>query len=173
MLTLRQCETCLHCSIELWLRFAAFAVGALSRWRWPLTIEDADILARELYSGHVRRNGRLEIAAFIPSERNGFGISVNRWCKAPERLYKALAFNSANRRRGIQRFKGFARFPAASLKRIDTEDSLEHRAFGAPALRNPFHADIRFPADRGTDYYLLIASEFIKKVKPESTVYEA
>jgi len=161
----------LSCSIELWLRFLAYSIKTLWVRRSPLAVLDEEVLARQLYSGHVRKNGRLNPSAFIASARNGFGLSVDRWCKAPERLFLANALLAARRRQGGQKFKGFARFDAASLKSIELGDSLHPRAIGAPTLRNPFHADIPLPPDKEEDYYLLIATEFINKANPQAVLY--
>jgi len=122
-------------------------------------------LARELYSGHVRRNGKIEVNAFLASARNQFGISVNRWSKAPERLFKTLGFDAASRRKN-QNFKGFGCFQTQALAQILVDGSLPVRVIGAPTRRNPLHGDIPLPPARAEDYYLLIATEFIRKTKP-------
>jgi len=145
----------------------------LCRGRGPLHIQERDVLARELCSGHVKNSGRLEVNAFIASAKSSFGISLHRWCKAPERLFKSLGLAAAKRRRGGQKFKGFARFDADALKLINIDASPQLRVVGVPTIRNPFHADIPLPPDREVDYYLLVATEIIAKAKPKTLLYGA
>ena len=135
-----------------------------------MTIRDGDVLARQLFSGHVRPNGKIELSAFIASASNGFGISLDRWSKAPERLFKALGMKAAKRR--SQNFKGFALFDALGLKSIHVKDESEIRALGVPTRRNPFHADIQLPPDREKSFYLLVATGLRDKTKPQALLYK-
>jgi len=159
----------LLCSIELWLRFVVLAVQRLVRLRSPLTIYDGDVLARALFSGHVKKNGRtLRPNAFLINTKSEFGISVHRWSLAPSRLFTALGLAAA-RRRGIN-FKGFAEFDAKSLAKAVLED-WQLQAVGAPMVQDAFHADILLPRDREEDFYLLVASEFVERIKPTTQPY--
>ena len=158
------------CSIELWLRFASYSIGVLFRGRWPLTVRDGEILARQLFSGHVRSNGRIKVNAFLATRSNGFAISLDRWSKAPERLFKTLGEKAAITRRP-QSFKGFAVFDAARLKSIYIKDLQQIRALGAPTKRNPFHADIPLPPDQDGSFYLLVATELRDKTNLKPVLY--
>lgn len=151
-------------SIELWLRFIAYALTTLTRFGWPLTVRGSDLLARELYSGHVKKSGALKPNAFLINAKSEFGISVNRWSLAPERLFVQLGLASARRRK--VNFKGFAEFRAASLETVALDDSWQLRAVGAPTFQNAFHADIPLPPDKDEDYYLFVATELVDKAKP-------
>ncbi len=166
MLPRQQCGAFLNCSFELWLRFIAYVFKALARLQSPLTIRDGDLLAKELFSGHVKKSGGLTPSAFLINGKSAFGISTDRWSKAPERLFVALGLASATRRKDGSKFKGFARFDTASLKSIKLEDSWQMRALGVPTLRNPFHADIPLPVDKGDDYYLYVATELVARATP-------
>jgi len=160
----------LLCSIDLWFRFAYYSIWALGRGQWPLTIRDGDILGRQLFSGHVRPNGKIEVSAFVASASNAFSISLDRWSKAPERLFKTLAVGAARARR--QNFKGFALFDAGDLKLVCIRNEPPIQALGVPTKRNPFHADIRLPPDRDRSFYLLVATELRAKTKPKPLLYK-
>jgi hypothetical protein len=129
-----------------------------------LAIQPQDVLARELFSNHLKPSGKLELNAFLVSERNDYGISLNRWCKVPRRLYESLALQ---RRRGPLKFKGFALFRATDLELVSTLDSDHLRAYGEPVRENPFHANVPVQRSREKSYYMQIASEMINKVKPK------
>jgi len=118
----------------------------------------------------VRRNGRIEVSAFIATRSNGFGISLDRWSKAPERLFKLLGEKAAVTRHP-HNFKGFAVFDATRLKSICIEDLQQIRALCAPTKRNPFHADILLPSDRDPSFYLLVATELRDKLSPQPILY--
>lgn len=171
MLTAPRCERSLLCSIELWLRFIWYSIHTLCVGKSPLTIGDGDILARQLFSGHVRPSGKVEVSAFIASASNGFGISLDRWSKAPERLFKALAIAAATARRS-QTFKGFALFDAASLKSIHITGEPSIRASAVPTKKNPFHADIQLALHRDKSFYLFVATELRNKTKPQAIFYK-
>lgn len=123
-----------------------------------------DTLARELYGSHVNASGRIFAGAFRASPKNNFGLSVNRWCKAPAKLFNALGLEAAKRRSGS--FKGFALFHVSDLEKAKLEN-IKLIAMGKPTWHNPFHADIPVPPDREDDFYLLVQSEFIEHVKPK------
>jgi hypothetical protein len=171
MSTAQECETSLLCSIELWFRFAYYTFAALCRGGSPLTIRDRDILARQLFSGSVKQSGKIEVGAFIASASSGFGISLDRWSKAPERLFKALG-REAGKKRRPQNFKGFALFDAADLKSVHVKNEQSIYAVGVPTKGNPFHANISLPPDRGKSFYMLVAIEILNKTKPQALLYK-
>lgn len=117
----------------------------------------------------MRPNGKIEVGAFVASASNRFGISLDRWSQAPERLFKTLAQKVAKKR--SQNFKGFALFDAANLQSVRVKDLQEIRAVGVPTKRNPFHADILLPTDREKSFYLLVATELRDKTKPKALLY--
>lgn len=158
------------CSIELWLRFVWHARSLLIERRSPFTILDKDILGRQLFSGHVRPNGKIEVNAFVGVASNGFAISLDRWSKAPERLFKTLAHQAARRR--SQSLKGFALFEAASLRSIRVKELPQICAVGAPTRRNPLHAEIFLPPDRERSFYLQVAAELRDKTKAKALLYK-
>jgi hypothetical protein len=141
--------------------------------RHPLKVDNTEVLARQLFSSYVKKNGQLTPTAFIASEKSGYGISVHRWSLAPERLFKQLGFAAAARGRGGQRFKGFATFPAASLATIKKDEFSSLKAIGVPTARDPFHADIPVSREAEDSYYLEIASEILEKAKPHVLLYPA
>jgi hypothetical protein len=130
---------------------------------------DGDVIARQLFSGHVKPSGKIEVTAFVASASNGYGISLDRWSKAPERLFKTLAQKAAKRR--TQNFKGFALFDAATLKSVRVKDLGEIRATSALTKRNPFHADILIPPNRDRSFYLQVAAEIREKAKARPLLY--
>lgn len=158
------------CSIELWLRFAYYSIWALCRGQWPLTIRDGDVLGRQLFSGHVRPNGKIEVNAFVASVSSAFGISLDRWSKAPEHLFKRLALEAAKASR--RNFKGFALFDATRLKSVRIKNEPDIRARGVPTKRNPFHGDIKLPSNRDRSFYLLVATELRDKTMPKALLYK-
>ena len=151
-------------SIELWLRFLWFALRALISFRSPLAIDENDVLAKALFSGHTKKSGALKVNAFLINDKSEYGISVHRWSLAPARLFLSLGLEAA-RWRGTN-FKGFAEFNASVLSSIVPDDGWKLVAKGVPTLGDAFHADILLPRDKGEDYYLFIASEFVRKATP-------
>lgn len=155
-------------SIELWLHFALHALRALFCLRFPSEIAPGDVLARELYSGHITR-GQANASAFKPAPANGFGVSVSRWNLAPPRLFMALGHESARvraaRNRSNVSFKGFAHFTADALRAAGTAE-IRMEAVSAITKKNPLHANIQFPSDRGPDYYLEVQTLILEKVQP-------
>jgi hypothetical protein len=151
-------------SLELWVRFLAYTAICWWHRRSPLAIEPSDTMARELFSNHVRANGRLETGAFLASASNGYGISLSRWTKAPRRLFIALG---TSKQRGTFAFVGFALFAASDLAKVvaATPPLSVHASRTTP---NPFHADINVGAGREKSYYLLVAKQIRDMVKPQT-----
>lgn len=118
----------------------------------------------------MRSSGKLEVGAFVASASNRFGISLDRWSKAPERLFKGLAQRAAKNR--SQTFKGFALFDAVTLKSIRVKDLQEIRAVAVPTKRNPLHANISLPPDREKSFYLLVVAELRDKTKAKPLLYK-
>ena len=152
----------LRCSIELWLHFIAYSIREIARRRSPLSIQASDTVARELFNNHIKSNGKLELNAFLVSERSGYGISLHRWSKARRRLFVCLGLS---RNRPPLKFRGFALFEANALSQVRTTPL---RVAAAPTAQNPFHANIGMPPGREKSYYMLIASEFVKQIKPRT-----
>lgn len=151
------------CSIELWFRYLAFVIRCLSHGTSPFTIFGKEALGRALFSGHVKikaSGAKLFPNAFLINSKSESGISVSRISLAPIRLFGLLGAKAAGRR--SIKFYGFAEFNAEALSGITLDDGYKLLVEGAPTLENPFHADIPLPADRGKDYYVFVATEFIK-----------
>jgi len=159
----------LRCSIELWLRFALHTLHSLVRFRLPTYIAPDDVIARELYSGHVSSSGRLSPGAFKPVPANGFSISVNRWTPARDKLFIEFGHRAAARRtarRGTTvTLKGFAYFTVEALRDASTPEIVLN-AESDITRTNPFHANIPFPSDREEDYYLEVQTLILEKVQP-------
>lgn len=148
-------------SFNLWLRFFFYGLISLAKIRWPLTIRNSEILARELFSGHVKKNGvTLKVNAFKINRKSENGISLDRISLAPLKCFASLALASA-KRRGVK-FKGFAKIEPSAIARIHFENDDPLSAIGNPSKINPFHANVSLPPDREDDYYLFIATEFLR-----------
>lgn len=76
-------------------------------------------------------------------------MSVNRFSLFSAPFFEKLGIQHGNNR--SQTYKGAAHLLAGNIRNIRADDWAAD-VLGTPKLRNPFHADIPLPPDKGKDY---------------------
>lgn len=158
-------------SCKLWVLFLQHSSSALAGLRSPMSVNDREVMGRELFSGHLdnKKKRRLKPNVFMPKDKKG--ISVNRLSLAPRDLFLALArrhLYKRRRRATATNFYGFAEISAGDIRNASIGGSDNRcEVQGTVTAANPFHADIRLPPDTEKDARLEVARQLLEAARYE------
>lgn len=137
---------------KLWLEFIAQLLRIGGRSSSPFSLDDTEMLGRAIFSSGniVSSKKKVRRTAFQPPKEKR-DLSVTRTSRILRQWANEIGRRHLRRRRGVTQFYGYAEIAVYEVQAAGLT------AKCSPTLSNPYHADIRFPADTAKDAQIDLA----------------